>query len=107
MYRRIEFINDCQKVEYKTGLMGSTHIEVIDAWIDKLRGPNRTLKQNARFWFTEKGWKEVGSKVMEACKKVGQRYRILKVKEKAVNVVWEDVYEVAAQPIRRNKNVLH
>lgn len=82
--------------------MGCSPLEVIDAWIFKLCGPRaRCFRANARFYFTERGWQEVGSKVMEACKKTGQRFRILTVKERSVNVVWKDPLEVAAQPIKR------
>jgi len=108
MYRRIELINEYPdrkppwQPAIKHGLMGISHMDVADAWFCKLRGPGkRYFKTNARFYFTEKGWSEVGSKVVEACKKVKQRFRILTVKEKSVNVVWKDPLEVAAQPIKR------
>jgi hypothetical protein len=93
--------SDCN---LKHGLCGLSHEKVIDAWIDKLRGPERSIPHNARFYFTELGWKEVGRKVIESCQQVGQAYRVIRVKEKSVNVVWYDKHgglEVAIQPKKR------
>ncbi len=106
VFRRIELINtfdeaDGRVVMRKHGLMGIAFAPVVDAWIGKLRGPFRTIPHNARFYFTEAGWREVGRPVVKACRRSGQDYRIIAVKEKAVAVVWRDEhtgYEVAAQP---------
>ncbi len=95
MYRRIELIDDKFG---KYGLCGLSFDEVIDAWVHVLRGPKRNIPQNAKFYFTESGWKNVGKNVVAACQRVGQRYRVIKVKEKSINVVWRDKFEVAAQP---------
>lgn len=110
MFRRIEMIGEYKAdgkenfYAYKYGLMAGGDKEVIDAWIYQLRGPSRSIPSNAKFYFTEKGWKEVGRNVVKACQRVGQEYRIIKVKEKSVNVVWRDKhteYEVACQPKRK------
>jgi hypothetical protein len=71
MFRRIEFvytryplleerpwakgINHGPVSHHKGGLMsGGATEEVVDAWIDKLRGPyGRAIPANARFYFTE------------------------------------------------------
>ena len=120
MLRRIEIIHPAEEITLpdgslesfpavKQGLMGVAHSEVINAWFDKLRGPGkrRDIPRNARFYFTELGWDEVGRKVVEACQQVGQEYRVIKVKEEAVNVVWRDRHyglEVAAQPKKHRQN---
>jgi len=87
--------------------MGFSHGDVVDAWIYSLRGPDRSIPRNAKFYFTEKGWKEVGRKVVAACQRVGQDYRVIKVKHKDVHVVWKDKhtgYEVAAQPRKKRES---
>jgi hypothetical protein len=108
MYRRLEVIHP--KIQYfyhgewhtdpasKMGIMGAADF----SWADGLRGPNRTIPQNTRFFFTEKGWKEIGRHVVAACKRKGQEVRVISVKESSVNVVWGDDLEVAAQPKKPN-----
>jgi hypothetical protein len=117
MLRRIELINNYEIIEddgrrtgfrqdSKSGIMGQSDETVIDAWIDKLRGPSRSLPRNAFFWFTEKGWREVGRAVIRACIASGQSYRVIRIKENEVDVVWRDKFtglEVAAQPKRPNR----
>jgi hypothetical protein len=106
MFRRIELINtypmrDGTVESYKHGLMGISLTPVVEAWIYKLRGSDRSLPRNARFWFTEAGWRDVGKAVVAACIKAGQDYRVIRIKENEVEVVWRDAhtgYEVAAQP---------
>ncbi len=79
---------------------------IADAWFGKLRGPDRPIPRNAKFYFTEHGWREIGREVVAACKKVRQEYRIIRVKEHEVDVVWRDRYydtEVAAQPRKKKR----
>ena len=110
MYRRIELINparvegDISIPAHKSGLMGDAPTEVWAAWENELIGPDRTLPRNCRFYFTEKGWREVGRHVVAAAMHVGQDYRIVAIKETDAQVVWRDTtrgYEVAVQPPRR------
>jgi hypothetical protein len=86
----------------KEGLMSVVSGEVLEAWIDHLRGPSRSsLPPNCRFYFTEKGWRDVGRKVAAAARRTGQEYRIIAIKETDAQVVWRDKvrdYEVAVQP---------
>ena len=108
MFRRIELINHyrdretSEYVYYKHGLLGISLSPVVDAWIESLRGPGkRSLPANCRFWFTERGWREVGREVVAACGRSGQQYRVLRIKENEVDVIWRDRLsglEVAAQP---------
>jgi hypothetical protein len=99
LFRRVELIDPDHNLKH--GLCGLSQEQVIDAWINKLRGPKRSIPPNAKFYFTELGWKEVGRQVIAACQQVGQAYRVIKVKEKSVNIVWRDKHaglEVAVQP---------
>ncbi len=104
MYRRLEVIHPEIKYYYqgewhiepamKMGLMGAADLSATE----KLRGPRKTIPQNTRFFFTERGWREIGRRVVAGCRKQGQEVRVITVKESSVNVVWGDEYEVAAQP---------
>ena len=105
MFRRIELITtfslDNSDPLLKTGLMGHSYEPVADAWINNLRGPNRHLPTNCRFFFTELGWAKVGRAVVEACGQTGQRYKVVSIKETDADVVWRDRhtgYEVAVAP---------
>jgi len=112
MYRRIELINDPittvgadgEVVHWpavKAGLMGPGLLEVMEAWADKLAAPQHSIPSNARFYFTEKGWDEIGRQVVAAAQRSGQRYRVLAIKEKNLNVIFRDEFQVAGQPVRR------
>ena len=111
MFRRIELIHAAEvEVEggsypaYKAGLMSAAPEAVVDAWVDDLVGPGRSLPSNCRFYFTEKGWREVGRNVAAAARRTGQEYRILAIKETDAQVVWRDKlrgFEVAVQPPRK------
>ena len=109
MFRRIELIFEQGEIiwddkplkhSWKQGICGVTREEVADAWFDRLAGPNRTLPNNSRFYFTEQGWKEVGRPIVNACQACGQKYRVIKIKERSVDVEWKHELEVAAQPKR-------
>lgn len=108
MYRRIEIIHDenykTPKGEnyhyrHKTGLMSCVDNSVIQTWIHQLTGPRAT--RNARFYFTEQGWKEVGRKVIKQLQKVKQKYRVIKIKEKSVDVIAKGPFEVAIRPRKK------
>lgn len=112
MYRRIELINepistfnaDGEIVQWpavKAGLMGPSSLEVMESWADKLAAPKHSIPQNARFYFTEKGWAEIGRYVIAAAQRTGQQYRVLSIKEKNLNVIFGDEYQVAGQPVRK------
>lgn len=111
MYRRIEIIHDetykipgSRKVYHyrqKTGLMSIADDSVVEAWIYKLTGPR--APRNSRFYFTELGWQEVGKKVIEQLQKVGQKYRVIKIKEKSVDVTAKSPFEVAVRPRKKKQ----
>jgi hypothetical protein len=109
VYRRIEFIipggvDDAGEAypPSKEGLMSVVSGEVPEAWLDDLRGPSRSsLPANCRFYFTERGWRDVGRNVIAAARRTGQEYRVVSIKETDAQVVWRDKvrdYEVAVQP---------
>jgi hypothetical protein len=88
----------------KGGLMFGGPQELSDAWTYDLIGPGRTLPANCRFYFTEKGWREIGRNVIAAARRNGQEYRVIAIKETDAQVVWRDKvrgYEVAVQPKRK------
>jgi len=74
--------------------MGLSPIEIIEAWIDIPKAPKH-LHKNCRFFFTEKGWKCFGSNVINACKKTKILFKIIKVKEKSVDIFYKDEWQVA------------
>lgn len=114
MFRRIEFIlpgwSDDQNDEppYKVGLMLAGSDEIVNAWIEDLRGPTRSsLPPNCRFYFTEKGWRDVGRKVVTAAQRTNSEYRVIAIKETDAQVVWRDKvrgYEVALQPPKKGSH---
>ena len=84
--------------------MGAGPNELWEAWVDDLVGPDRSLPQNCRFYFTEKGWREVGRNVVAVARRIGHDYRIVAIKQTDAQVVWRDQhrgYEVAVQPPRK------
>ncbi len=129
MYRRIELIDEMSVENYrvfieslresfdnpeldpereyprfwKTGLMGYGNPDVWDAWVE-MNSPRREVNRNARFYFTEEGWRRYGRKTIEVCQQVGQRYRVLRVKEKSVDVIYRDEYQVAVRPKKKSRD---
>ncbi len=129
MYRRIELIDEMSTEDYrafieslrksinepdvdlereyprfwKTGLMGYGNSAVWDAWGD-MNSPRRPVNRNARFYFTEEGWRRFGRKTIEVCQQVGQRYRVLRVKENAVDVIYRDEFQVAVRTKKKSRD---
>lgn len=101
MFRRIELITKIGRAEFKMGLMTICNAEVAGAWIDDLPGPKKRLYKNCKFFFTERGWNEIGRNVVAACLSSGQRYRVISVKERSVDVIYGDKYQVAVRPLKR------
>ena len=102
MFRRIQLINELKNGDTVIhGLCGMSTDETAEAWIEDLAGCKHPLPRNVRFYFTERGWRDVGRRVIIAAQKSGQKYRIISVKENSVNVVWSDDIEAAVQPKKR------
>jgi hypothetical protein len=115
MYRRVERINhypprpgsvDDQhdRRDIKHGIMGVSTPEVADAWISDdvpdLHAPKH-LHKNCRFYFTELGWEVYGRRIVAACIRSRQDYRVLRIKEASADIVWQDDYQVAVRPKRK------
>jgi hypothetical protein len=115
MFRRIEFIHpggvdedDQPFAPWKEGLMSVVTGPIPEAWAYDLTGPSRSdLPSNSRFYFAEKGWKEIGRKVTAAAWQTNQAYRVIAIKETDAQVVWRDKargYEVAVQPSSKRRS---
>ena len=98
MFRRIELIQRLGDEDRKSGLLGVSPNEVIDAWIEDLNIPRRRLYKNCRFYFTEHGWNTIGRRVVGACIHSGTQYRVIAIKERSVDVMYRDEVQVAVRP---------
>lgn len=88
-------------INWKHGLTGiGGNGEVADAWID-MKGPRRRLFKNCRFYFTDEGWRRYGRPTVAACLRTGQRFRVIAIKEKSMDVVYRDEIQVAVRPKRK------
>ena len=118
MFRRIELIHQLIPKEYraflktlgqsgsdgqplpirswKSGLMGISYVGVAEAWAD-INAPRRALYKNCRFYFTEEGWKRYGRPTVAACQKAEQQYRVIRIKERSVEVMYRDEFQVAVR----------
>ena len=124
MFRRIELINGMKADDYenmiqamtqrgetidkdltrywKTGLMGFGNEAVNEAWVH-MPSPKRFIGKNCRFYFTEEGWRRYGRPTITACQQTNQEYRVLRIKEKSVDVVYRDEYQAAVRPKKKRK----
>lgn len=119
MFRRIELIHQLTPKEYrallkiarqskgasqsqvnrfwKSGLLGTRSIKIADAWV-AINSPRKALYKNCRFYFTEEGWKRYGRQTVAACQSVSQQYRVIRIKERSVEVMYRDEFQVAVRP---------
>ena len=81
----------------KSGLLGSIDDALLSAWVG-MPNPRRAINRNCRFFFTELGWRRYGRPSIAVCQRIGQRYRVLSVKERAVEIVYRDEVQVAVRP---------
>lgn len=123
MFRRIELIAQMPAIEWesicaraeqlglgntfrpawKSGLMGASLPGVAEEWAS-MQVPRRRIFRNCRFYFTEKGWMVYGRPTVAACQRVGQGYRVIRIKEKSVDVVYRDEIQVAVRPKKKKNN---
>jgi hypothetical protein len=68
----------------------------MDVWSD-LPNPKKSIRRNCRFYFTEVGWRKYGRSTITVCQQTNQEYRVLRIKEKSVDVVYRDEYQVAVR----------
>ena len=85
---------------WKSGLMTPANDAVVAAWAGMNR-PRRAIFRNCRFYFTEEGWRRYGRATIAACQQSGQGYRVIRVKERSVDVVYRDKVQVAARNRKR------
>jgi hypothetical protein len=124
MFRRIELINGMSADDYdnliramerngqgvdkdftrywKRGLTGYGNDTVVEAWV-QMPSPRRSINRKCRFYFTEEGWRRYGRATITACQQTNQEYRVLRIKEKSVDVVYQDKYQVAVRPKRKGE----
>jgi hypothetical protein len=95
-------VDQITSINWKHGLTGiGGNGEVFDAWGD-MRGPRRRIFKNCRFYFTEKGWRRYGRPTVAACLRTGQRFRVIAIKERSVDVVYRDEIQVAVRPKKKH-----
>ena len=85
---------------WKSGLMGFGNETVMNAWLP-LNSPRRMLFKNCRFYFTEDGWQKYGRPTIAACRQTSQQYRVLSIKERSVDVIYRDEFQVAVRPKKK------
>ena len=105
MLRRLSGVSDLPShildqitsFDWKHGLMGLTRYgDVVRAWV-AMPAPRRLFK-HTKFYFTEEGWRQYGRRTITACLTVGQRYRVIRIKERSVDVAYRDAVQVAVRP---------
>lgn len=87
----------------KSGIVGFGNETIWDAWI-AMPNPRRAINRNVRFYFTEEGWRQYGRPTITACQQTGQKYRVVRIKENAVDVVYRDAVQVAVRPLRKRSS---
>jgi hypothetical protein len=103
MQERGEAIDKSLTRFWKSGLMGFGYEPVTEAWI-QLNSPRRALFKNYRFYFTEAGWRQYGRPTIRACQQTGQQYRVIRIKEHSVDVVYRDEFQVAVRPKKKKES---
>ena len=73
---------------------------VFEVWTD-MPAPKKHIGKNCRFYFTNKGWDIYGRRIIKACQKVRQEYRVIRIKENSVETLYEDEIQVMVRPLRK------
>ena len=79
-------------------LTGIANIEALFDFLDTVDfpGPNKEIKNSRlRFYFTERGWREVGKKVTAELKRLKIPHRVLRIKNNTLDVQYRDWCQVA------------
>ncbi len=70
----------------------------------RLRAPKRLQNPRTTFWFTERGWEEVGKEICRQAMREGVAVKVLQRKNpKRSEVAWADAHQVALLPIQKKK----
>ncbi len=107
MFRRVQLVNqwrreDCTLSNLIATIVGRSTCEGAMAWAE-LNAPRRSMGKICRFYFTEMGWDKFGREVVAACRQTGQRYRVLAVREREVEVLYADDWQVMVRPRKRGQ----
>jgi hypothetical protein len=87
----------------KHRLMGAYQAGVVEGWRD-LPKPALTNKR-ARFYFTVRGWHEIGQHVYAAARQRGHVVSVLRRREPAASqVVYRDAWQVAILPRKQGRS---
>ncbi len=110
MYRRIQLIGqwrkeDCTVSDLIMSMAGRSTCEGNTAWAE-LNVRLKKVGRNCRFYFTEQGWARFGSEIVTACRQTGRQYRVLAVREREVDLVYQDDWQVIIKPRKRKANWL-
>ncbi len=108
MYRRIQLIGqwrkeDCTLSNLLLSVLGRATCEGNTAWAE-LNLAHKIGTKNCRFYFTEKGWSHFGSEIVAACRQTGRQYRVLAVREREVDILYADDWQVMIKPRKNRAN---
>lgn len=98
MFRRIEIL----KSDGIWGLMGITPDEVVECWWT-MKGPQKKIRKNVRFYFTEKGWDLYGRKTVKALMRTKTPYRVIAREEHSVSIQYRDAIQVTIFPKKKGR----
>ena len=106
MYRRIEKID--HEWKSKTGAFawefpppGGWEAAENEEYWDVMSGtpvPNKKIRKNCRFYFTEEGWKKLGRRLASYFRRNKVEFRVITIKEKSVDIFYKDWSQVAVRP---------
>ena len=84
-------------------LGGLTNSHLLSGMLDRLgiRAPHKLNNDKVRFYFTEKGWRQVGRLIAVEARERGHTFRVIRRKEpNASQVVFRDMLQLAVLPNR-------
>ena len=61
-------------------------------------------KKAVRFYFTEHGWKAAGRHILGFIKRNKWEHRVVAIKERDAEVIYQDEYQVVVRPKRRTRS---
>lgn len=81
-----------------TELMSINNIEELSAPFFTKKG-----KHKGKFWFTERGFDKFGRLLIDFMKGQNIQYRLIKVKEKSIDIAFRDEYQVCGKMLYKPK----
>lgn len=104
MFRRIEFLppypkgSDAWYFSLEAGIKSLKFGALIVSEKLGRLGPAPRVRRNARFFFTERGWMNVGRFLLQEVLREGYRVRVIAVKERERDCIYQDALQVALRP---------